>query len=121
MKLKRIRPVLWTRELLETIEFYKSKLGFICLSFDESWGWASLRRDAIEIMVSLPNDHFEFKQSEFTGSLYIDVEDVSSIWEELKDKVEVCYPIESFEYGMKEFAVYDNNGYIIQFGEVISV
>jgi len=28
----------------------------------------------------------------------------------------VVYPIESFDYGMREFAIRDNNGYILQFG-----
>jgi len=35
----------------------------------------------------------------------------------LKDKVRVCYPLENFEYGMREFAIYDNNGYLLQFGQ----
>ena len=41
------------------------------------------------------------------------------IWERLKDKTNVCYPIETFEYGMREFAIYDNNGYLLQFGQEI--
>jgi len=33
--------------------------------------------------------------------------------------VRICYPIETFEYGMREFAIYDNNGYLLQFGEAV--
>lgn len=29
----------------------------------------------------------------------------------------VCYAIENFGYGMREFGVYDNNGYLLQFGQ----
>jgi hypothetical protein len=29
---------------------------------------------------------------------------------------EAYYTIENFEYGMREFAIYDNNGYMLQFG-----
>ena len=29
----------------------------------------------------------------------------------------VVYPMETFGYGMREFAVYDNNGYLLQFGQ----
>ena len=25
--------------------------------------------------------------------------------------------IETFEWGMREFAIYDNNGYVLQFGQ----
>ena len=28
-------------------------------------------------------------------------------------------PIEDFDYGMREFAVFDNNGYLLQFGQEI--
>jgi hypothetical protein len=28
----------------------------------------------------------------------------------------VCYPIEDFDYGMRSFAIYDANGYLLQFG-----
>jgi len=38
----------------------------------------------------------------------------------LKDKVEVCYGIENFHYGMREFAIYDNNGYLLQFGQDVA-
>ena len=43
--------------------------------------------------------------------------DVDALWERLKDVVRVCYPIEDFEYGMREFGIYDNNGYLLQFGQ----
>jgi hypothetical protein len=35
----------------------------------------------------------------------------------LKDHARVCYPIEDFHYGMREFAIFDNNGYLLQFGQ----
>ena len=37
----------------------------------------------------------------------------------VKDAVRVCYPIEDFDYGMREFAIFDNNGYLLQFGQEI--
>jgi len=40
----------------------------------------------------------------------------SELWNSLKDVVKVCYPMEDFFYGMREFAIYDNNGYMLQFG-----
>jgi hypothetical protein len=41
---------------------------------------------------------------------------VSALWTSIKDAVKVCYPMEDFHYGMREFAIYDNNGYMLQFG-----
>ena len=53
----------------------------------------------------------------FTGSLHLKTDDVDSLWARLKDRVRICYPIETFDYGMREFAIYDNNGYVLQFGQ----
>jgi uncharacterized glyoxalase superfamily protein PhnB len=75
--------------------------------------------DQVEIMLAFPNKHMPFEKTGFTGSFYIDTEDVDELWNALKDVVKICYPIENFEYGMREFAIYDNNGYIPQFGHEI--
>lgn len=38
----------------------------------------------------------------------------------VKDKARICDNIETFEWGRREFAVFDNNGYILQFGQEIA-
>ena len=120
MKLSEVRPMLRTNDLKGTVEFYTAQLGFTCESLSEEWGWASLRRDRVHVMIARPNDHESFEKPIFTGSLYFSSDDVDGAWLELKDKAEVCYPIENFEYGMREFALYDNNGYLLQFGQEIA-
>ena len=37
-----------------------------------------------------------------------------------KTKQTIVYPIENFYYVMREFAIRDNNGYILQFGQEIT-
>jgi len=44
---------------------------------------------------------------------------VADLWEDLKTKAKICYGIETFEWRMREFAICENNGYILQFGEPI--
>jgi len=44
---------------------------------------------------------------------------VDAWWEYLKDKGTIVYPIENFDYGMREFAIRDNNGYILQVGSEV--
>jgi uncharacterized glyoxalase superfamily protein PhnB len=44
---------------------------------------------------------------------------VDALWAQLRDKADVVYPLESFEYGMREFAIRDINGYLLQFGQEI--
>jgi len=111
--------MLWTRDMKESIDFYTNILGFTCGEYNEDWGWATLQRDDVEIMLAIPNEHMAFDKPMFTGSFYINVADVDYWWAHLKDKVRLCYEIESFEYDMREFAFYDNNGYLLQYGQNI--
>jgi len=120
MKFQMLRPMLWTAELDETIIFYTDILGFTCDERNDTWGWAALHRDSVEVMLARPNEHTPLQKPIFTGSFYITVDDADSIWHELKDKARICYPIENFEWQMREFAIFDNNGYIIQFGQDLS-
>ena len=119
MKFEALTPMIWTNEMKETIEFYTTILGFTCHEYNEEWGWASLGRDEVGIMLSKPNEHIPFKGPSYTGSFYFNVDNVDEIWEPLKSKVKVCYEIENFDYGMRDFAIYDNNGYMLQFGTEI--
>lgn len=114
-----LRPVLWTENLDETIGFYSRVLGFTLMGRNDEWQWASLRKDEIYIMLSQPNQHETNTSIGFSGSFYFNVNKVDDLWEDLKTKAKICYEIETFEWGMREFAIYDNNGYILQFGEPV--
>jgi uncharacterized glyoxalase superfamily protein PhnB len=116
MKLDSLTPILYTEDIYSTIEFYKTHFGFVCNNYDESFGWALLSNGDIELMLSKPNAHIIFDKPTFTGSFYFRTKEVDALWNIIKDKLNICYPIEDFEYGMREFAVYDNNGYLLQFG-----
>lgn len=119
MHLKKITPILYTLNLSETISFYTRILGFTCHEFNEKWQWAALQKDDVEIMFSKPNELLIFQRSNFTGSFYFEIEDVKRFWQIVKQNVEVVYEPEYFEWGMFEFAIKDNNGYILQFGEMV--
>jgi uncharacterized glyoxalase superfamily protein PhnB len=49
--------------------------------------------------------------------VYIMVDNIDELWYSIKDKAEVCSEIETFEWGMREFAIFDNNGYSFQFAQ----
>jgi len=116
-KFTALKPILYTKELKETVAFYTIVLGFECIAFEEAWGWASVIKDEVEIMLAIPNQHTPFDSSVFTGSLYISTDKVDELWTKYKDICKVCYAPDNFEYGMREFAIYDNNGYLLQFGQ----
>lgn len=108
--------MLWTEDLEATFKFYTQVLGFQCQEKNEDWQWASLYLDDVELMIAHPTMHTNYKEIGFSGSLYMTVTDVDSLWEKLKSQTEVVYELEIFDWGMKEFAIKDNNGYILQFG-----
>lgn len=120
MKFKSLQPILWTENLDETIGFYLHILGFSLNERNDDWQWASLQKDGIQMMISKPNQHEQLDRICFSGSFYFNVENVDEVWENLKIKTNICYEIETFEWGMREFAIYDNNGYILQFAQPVS-
>jgi uncharacterized glyoxalase superfamily protein PhnB len=117
MKLTELSPMLWTANLKESIEFYLNVIGFDNYEMSEEWGWGSVEKDSIKIMFAVPHANQPFEKPGFTGSLYIKCDNVDQMWDRAKQHARICYPIENFEYGMREFAIYDNNGYLIQFGQ----
>ncbi len=117
MTITALRPMLWTDDLDGSIDFYTNTLGFKCCERNDDWGWASLTVDDVSIMLAKPNEHTPYDKIGFTGSFYFGTDDVEVLWSKLKDKAKVCCDIESFPWGMREFAIYDNNGYILQFGQ----
>ncbi len=121
MKLLGLAPMLWTKHLNLTVGFYTNILKFKCDELNEEIGWASLSRDNVQVMLAVPKQHPEFKQPQMTGSIYIHTDDVDKLWNELKNSVEIVYPLDNFEYGMREFAISDNNGYTVQFGQEIDI
>jgi uncharacterized glyoxalase superfamily protein PhnB len=117
MTLLALTPMLRTPDLGGTISFYTDVLGFTLQGVSDAWGWASLERDGVEIMLSGMNAHEGDAGVRFTGSLYLRTEDVDGWWERLRGRARICYPLEAFPYGMREFGIYDNNGYLLQFGQ----
>ena len=120
MTYQKITPMLTTVDIDGTVEFYTKILDFKCDSYDPDPAWATLSRDTVSLMFHEPNAHIPFEKAEFTGSLYIYIDDVETVWTEIKESVEICYPLAEFDYGMKEFGFYDNNGYLLKFGQALS-
>ena len=120
--LRSLTPMLETDSINDTIQFYNKVLGF---TLSETWEheselkWASLYKDNTWLMFATRNTHRELAQPIVTRDLYFYPDDVNAVWEAVNDKCEIVYPIENFSYGMREFAIKDNNGYILKFGKSI--
>lgn len=123
MQLQKLSPILWTKNLQETISFYETVLGF--KSRSNFSNFVSLYKDNVEIMAIVPTAKRDEKENFFpkpllTGSIYIFMKDVDALWETIKNKATIKTSICDREYWMRDFSITDNNGYEIVFGEDIS-
>lgn len=121
MKVRHLFSMLETENLEQTIEFYTRNLSFECRGVypEENPCWASLWNGECEIAFGLPNAHTNFEKPILTGSIYLHVENIEELWQNLKEKVEIVYPLEDFDYGMREFGIRDCNGYVLNLGQNI--
>ena len=111
------------KNVKETIEFYEEKLGFSkVLSVPEEGevlNFAILNKDKISIMLqeqeNLLSEYNTLQKGEIipTFTLFITVDDVLKMYNELKDKVEIAKELHKTFYGKDEFAIFDNNGNIL--------
>lgn len=111
------------KNVKETIEFYETILGFQkVLSVPEEGeilNFAILAKDKISIMIQeqknleeeYPTLKTEIIKPCFT--LFITVNDVKKLYQELKDKVKLAQDLHSTFYGKEEFAIFDNNNNIL--------
>ena len=117
-RFEKLTPMLNVPDVSSTVAWYVS-IGFEVLHTFEDSGvpnWALLARDSAEVMINrrdLP------KEAALGGNLYVHVDDVDSLWADLKDRVTVTEALTDQFYGMRDFWVEDPNGYILGFGQKI--
>jgi catechol 2,3-dioxygenase-like lactoylglutathione lyase family enzyme len=118
MRFKKLNPILTTDDMDRSVRFYVDVLGFTCGM--QTPGYSNLYRDEVRIMLGgVPHVPAEWEGASFTGQLYIDLEtaeEVDELWEKLKDRAKVAYPVQDLDYGAREFGIYDDNGYSLAFG-----
>lgn len=123
MKMKQLIPMPESDDLEATINFYTQTLGFeifkVMKEEDGTPYWCNLYRDDAEIMFTNRNAHSKVPKATFTGVLYFYPDQVDELWKELKGKVQVEWEPQDFGYGMYDFAIRDNNGFILVFGQTL--
>lgn len=107
----------------KTVEFYESKLGFCKVlsvpDTGEIFDFAIISKDNISIMFqeqkNLVSEYPTLQTDTIKPcfTLFITVENVRKLYEELKNKVEFAKELHQTFYGRDEFAIYDNNGNIL--------
>ena len=125
-KLNKLTPNLMVEDVNQTIQFYRDVLAFEVLATVPEKGtfaWAMLKRDNVEIMfqqrVSLTEEIPTFHGRAIGGSLtlYIDVDDVQSLYETAHNKATIVQEMHTTFYGAQEFGIEDCNGYVLVFAQ----
>ena len=121
-----LTPELLVEDLKKTIDWYSNNLGFEVLFVSPESGtptFARVKKGNVEMMfyrrAEFADEIPSFKTMPTGGSfvLYLEVDDISSLWEELKTRATVVQSIHATDYGSQEFTIQDNSGYHLMFGE----
>ncbi|MCI8445036.1 MAG: bleomycin resistance family protein [Bacilli bacterium] len=114
---------LMVENVKETIHFYQTVLGFTVVDqvpkTDEELVFAIIKKDEIMLMLqekqSLMEEYPTLVADTIKPSftLFITVKDVKQLYEQLKDTVTIAKDLHQTFYGTNEFAIFDNNQYIL--------
>ena len=116
----RVLPCLLTTDMRRTLEFYVDQLGFTQTGY---WPIESdpirteVRRDGVAIVFVSESLRDLGEVPTFSGALYLFPESVDRLADELRDKVPFEWGPEVTDYGTREFAIRDPNGYLLAFCE----
>ena len=115
----RLVPALLVRDLARTLEFY-ARLGFVRSGSHpegEAPTWAEVRRDGVVLQFHTDAPVGTPPEPVCSGTFYVYPESVEALAAELRGVVEFAWGPEVMDYGMREFAVRDPDGYLLAFGE----
>jgi len=119
-----ISPDTFVNDMSETVKFYQS-IGFETIMTVPEEG------DFVWVMMSRGNVSFMFQTFESLGSelpeisredggsllLYIQLTDVQTFYDQIKDKANIVKDLEETFYGATEFAIRDLYNYVLTFAE----
>lgn len=126
MDIKDLTPNLMVKDVDETVSFYKNILGFNVITTvpgEQGSVFAIVQSGKSMLMFqeekSIKEEYPQLAKFEQGGGLtfYIHVEDIHSLYEQLKGKVTIAKDLHQTFYGSTDFAIEDCNGYILTFSQ----
>ena len=115
----RLVPSLLVSDLEATLAFY-NRLGFTrtgVILGEDAPTWAEVTRDGIVLQFYTEPPKGTPAKPVFSGVLYLYPSDVRALAEEFKEVAPFAWGPEVMEYGMREFAIQDPDGYYVAFTE----
>ena len=124
--LKSLTPNLIVSDVARSIGFYRDLLGFSLgptVPEQAPYVFAIVQSGPVQIFLNAPEPAvaeypaFAGRPLGGTLTLFIEVERISEVYEDLRTRVEVVMPLEKKWYGVTEFAFADPDGYLITYAE----
>lgn len=137
MKVNKLTPNFEVASIKQTVQFYKDVLGFNLimavpesqdgveqqLSDGKEYVYALVSKDNVELMFQRTDSFKEdiaLSGNATIGasvSFYMEVEGINDFYNEIRNKNIKTTELKTAWYGMREFYLHDNNGYILGFAE----
>lgn len=95
----------------KTRDYYRDLLHFDVVESSE----LSLRVSKFNTLIIFTELDLWEQGLQMSGTIYISVPDIDQYFSEIKDSVELAWPLQDMPYGTREFAVRDCNGYYLAF------
>lgn len=118
----RVLPVLVVADMQRSLDFYLRLLGFTQTGYypiESEPTRTEVRRDDIAIVLICDPDRGPLGTPAFTGALYTFPDSIEALAAELREKVPFAWGPAERDYGMREFAIRDPDGYTLVFAERI--
>lgn len=117
-KINSILPVLRVADLDRSVRFYGDILGFaVAWRAANDGGGENCMLSAGGVSLLLSTGPHLGDAPAFTGTLYFDGGGVEQLYETIKDRVTLVWPLEVMEHGSREFGFRDPDGYLLAASE----
>ena len=119
---RRVLPCFFVDDMPRSLDFYLEVLGFIQTGYypiESEPIRTEVRRDDVAIVLVSETAHMNADSPAFTGALYIFPESVDRLADELRGRVPFVWGPENTDFGIREFAIRDPDGYTLVFAEPV--
>jgi catechol 2,3-dioxygenase-like lactoylglutathione lyase family enzyme len=116
----RVLPCLLVGDMRRSLDFYLDVLGFTQTGYypiESEPIRTEVRRDDVAIVLLTEAARGVAATPAFTGALYIFPEGIDRLADELRGRVPFAWGPEDTDFGFREFAIRDPDGYTLVFAE----
>jgi catechol 2,3-dioxygenase-like lactoylglutathione lyase family enzyme len=118
----RVLPCFLVADMRRSLDFYVETLGFTQTGYypiESEPIRTEVRRDEVAIVLFTEAVRVHDREPTFTGGLYLFPHDLQGVAAELNGRVPFIWGLEESEYGYREFAIRDPDGYTLVFAEPV--